>query len=330
MRIAILGAGAVGGHVAARLAQSGLAVSVIARGAHLTAIRANGLTLEFAGSDKRHRLDVVATDDAASLGAQDLLIVSVKAHQLPQAMREARPLMGPATHVMFVMNGLPWWFAEGLDLAPTAELRADLDPDGSLASDVPLARVLWGVVTSGGTVVAPGIIRNTTPDKNILTFGYPQGGESDVALAVKDVFTRAGYATTLSATIRRDIWQKLLINAGPAVVATLVQRHSLAIVQDTELRMVMIGCVQEMLDIGKAIGIDLPVNAAAMMDPSRWSAHRPSLLQDFEAGRPLELATTIYAVRDIARAKGLAAPYLTTIAALVAARAADRPPGGRA
>jgi 2-dehydropantoate 2-reductase len=320
MNVAVFGAGAVGGHMAARLHRSGVPASVIARGAHLAAIRSKGLTLQAQGQTFTYQ--VLATDDPSSLGPQDVLIVSVKSTGLAAAIAGIKPLIGPRTRVMFAMNGLPWWFFDNKSDDQTARLKAGLDPDGLLRAIVPPERLIWGVVSSGGLIVEPGVIRSSSAS-NGLTIGYPDGRSDEAIVLLADMLGTAGYKMAISQDIRREIWFKLLLNAGQAMVATLAERDLLQTVSDPETREIVIACIREIMAIGAAIGIDVAADPVEMTNPARAMAHRPSFLQDLMAHRPLELPTTILAARDIGRAYGVSAPHLATVAALVAARSDD-------
>lgn len=322
MKIAVFGAGAVGGHIAARLANSGTPVSVVARGPHLKAIRENGLILQ--ADDETIVSRVNATDKAAELGPQDFTIVSLKGPALAGALGSIAPLVGPDTRVLFAMNGLPWWFGDGMPVIDTPGMRATLDPSGTLRTLVPMDRLIWVSVSSGGTIAEPGVIRNMTPAFNALTLGYPDGRREPGIERIAALFSKAGYRTTITDDIRNAVWFKLLVNASLSMVATVTERNVSQTVSDPETRALVIACMHEILAIGRAIGIEGEADPVAMTEPAKHGTHRSSFLQDFAAGRPVELATTILAARDIARATGVAAPHLTSVAALVAARSADR------
>jgi 2-dehydropantoate 2-reductase len=318
MKITVFGAGSVGGHMAGRLVLSGHPVSIVARGAHLAALQKNGLTLKI--EDQTHSCPVTATDKAETLGPQDLVIVAVKGNQLPGAVDGIRPLVGPSTQVLFVMNGLPAWFLQGSKLE-SAALRAQLDPENNIASIVPLDRTIWGVINSGGTIDAPGVIRSTTPKTNVVKLGYPNNAQNDFIKGVAEILGKAGYTTEVSSNIRRDIWQKLTVIVGMATTAAVLQWDNRATIADPETRAVVIHCLKEMAAMGKAIDIEIPTNFETTMDATKIAPHRSSLLQDLDAKRPAELSNTILAVREIARAAGVEAPHVITIAALIAGRA---------
>lgn len=320
MKVAVFGAGAVGGQIALRLAQGGCETAVVARGAQLEAIKNKGLTLTANGSTVTYRL--AATSDARTLGLQDVVFIAVKGPALASAVPDIASLVGPKTRVVFAMNGVPWWFAEGNDAIGPA-LRGYLDPGGVVASLVPLDRLVWSMVMVGGALTAPGVIVNPVPGPGSLAIGYPDGHVDAALEQVREALIQGGIQATIETAIREKIWFKLLMNAGQAMVATASERDAVQTVSDPELRAIVVACMNEILEIGKAIGIDLKADPVAMTEPSRHSTHRSSFLQDLKAGRPLELASTILAVRHIARLTGVAIPHLATVAAIVSARSTD-------
>jgi 2-dehydropantoate 2-reductase len=175
------------------------------------------------------------------------------------------------------------------------------------------------VVTSGNRIVEPGIIENTTPQINILTLGFADGRDDPVIAQFVEWLVRAGWKAALINAILVAIWTKLFVNASAAPIAALVRRSTSEALADPEVRAIAAACIGEIIAIGRAIGVPVNADPVGMTDVIGTHHHRPSVLQDLEAGRPLELATTILAVRDLARAANVAAPHLTTVAALIAA-----------
>src|SRR5215475_3539975 len=191
MRICVFGAGAIGGNFAARLAEAGNDVSVVARGAHLEAIRAKGLTL-IAG-DKKIVAKVKASDRPADLGPQDAVISTLKATALQDLAKSVEPLLGPDTPVVFAQNGIPWWYGHGLAKSrPAAPDLSRLDPGGALAKAVGLHRVLGGVISSPNTVVEPGVVHNEVPERNVLSVGEPDDRSSPRIEALRATLRAAG------------------------------------------------------------------------------------------------------------------------------------------
>jgi 2-dehydropantoate 2-reductase len=217
MRICVYGAGAIGGNFAARLAEAGNDVSIVARGAHLEAIRTNGLTL-LAG-DKKIVAKVKASDRPADLGQQDAVLVTLKSsghHALGEGIA---PLLGPDTPVAFVQNGIPWWYGHGLskDRPPAPDLSR-LDPGGALAKSIGMHRVVGAVVSSPNHVIAPGVIENEVPDRNILWVGEPDDRQSPRIEALRTALKGAGIGSPATTDIRYEIWHKLMANLTGSTV----------------------------------------------------------------------------------------------------------------
>lgn len=322
MKICVFGAGAVGGTLAARLVSAGADVSVVVRGANLDAIAADGLLVQFAGGGDLHaRLH--ASSDPRDLGEQDVVIFSVKQAALAGAIRSAAPMITKDTRLIFAMNGLPWWFAESMPFEATPELRALLDPSGELGALVPVERWVACAVVSGNRIVRPGVVFNSTPTGNGLTMGYSTPKQDPVLEAFAELARAGGYRVTLTDDIRSDAWRKLLINAGIGPVSTITQRTHKATCMDPATRAVAIACINDILNVGRAIGIDIEADAHVMTEPATMPAHTTSFLQDLLANRPLEISNGILAVRELSRIKGLSTPHLDVMAALMAARSDD-------
>jgi 2-dehydropantoate 2-reductase len=292
----------------------------VARGDHLRAIQQRGLRLQV--EDQVITAKVAASDNLDALGAPDFLIVSVKRTALPAAVPSIERLIGARTRVVFIMNGLPWWFGDG-EAGVSKDLRRHLDPDGRLAALASEDRQVWSVITSGGAIVEPGLVRSTTPKTNIIRFGRPaEQDDADIA-RLAEMFKAGGYDAAVSADIRADIWQKIFINAGQATVATVTNRNHLQVTSDPETRALIMAMIGEIVAVGEALGIRLDVDADAMTSPGRYGEHIPSLLQDLRAGRQLEIAGTILAVRQLARSKSVKVPHLEAVAAIIAAMSDD-------
>lgn len=320
-KVAVLGAGGVGAHLAARLHLAGANVTLIARGRTLEAVQDRGLTL-LAG-EETHRVDVAVTDDPRALAHQDLWIVSVKERDLRIALERVAPCLSPASRVLFVMNGLPWWFHRTVNQVGQQALQSVLNVDPALEQLVSCDQVLWGVIVAGGVVIEPGVVRNTTPGRNALEIGAPSGLLDDELHLIVSMVEQAGFRASASAEIHKRIWAKLLLNAGQAMVATACERTPLKTVSDPETRGLVVATMEEILEVGRAIGIRIDADPIAMTEPSRSASHQSSFLQDLHAGRPLELNTTILAVRDVARVLNVPVPSLSAVAAIVAARSND-------
>ncbi|AXV17887.1 2-dehydropantoate 2-reductase (plasmid) [Neorhizobium sp. SOG26] len=322
MRICIYGAGAGGGHFAARLAQGEHQVSVIARGDHLVAIRENGLTL--LSGEERLVARPVATDDPASLGPQDLVIVTVKATALAGVAEGLKPLVGERTRVLFTQNGMPWWYPVGSpeNLATPPELPSFRLAQPFLAA-VPAEHILGGLVYSANEVREPGVVFNNSPGANRVDIGAIAAGDTD-AEPYREVFRRAGIASLPVADIREAIWKKLLFNMSGSVIALATGNQSSIARKDPGLAEVYVRIVREGLAIAAAHGYRLQEELVPEDMLKTTLDHKPSILQDYEQGRAMEVAEIVLAPLEFARSAGIDAPALQTIAAIVSRLARDR------
>ncbi len=319
MRVCIYGAGATGGIMAVRLAAAGHAVSVVARGAHLAAIQADGLTL-LAG-EERVTMRVPAAEDPAAFGPQDLVVAAVKATALPSIAEGLRRLVGPGTAVLFTQNGIPWWYPVGL-AAPMPPLPAFRLADAVLPA-VPAERILGGPIYSANALAAPGVVRNASPGGNrleIAEVAAPPG----LAGPVRAAFREAGIAAPDPGDPRRAVWKKLLSNMSGSALALVTGTRSNTVCSDPALGAIYARIVEEGLAIAAAQGHDLrgEVSAARLM--AGLSEHKPSLLQDYELGRPMEIAEILLAPLAFARLAGIATPTLDAVAAIATRLSAER------
>ena len=324
MKIAIFGAGAVGGHVAARLGAgadaAGIEVAAVARGAQLAAIRQHGITLWI--GEERYSTRIHATDRPDSLGVQDVVFVALKSSVLPAAVPGIAPLIGPDTSVVFAMNGIPWWY---LYRCPeTGVPRPDLsllDPGGGLERAIGLERVIGCVINSMNEVVEPAVIRNSPGTLNKFTLGEPDGTVSRRIERVAAAFERAGIPAPVSTTIRVDIWDKLLRNLSTSPICALTGEPIGVIGRHEELYALAKALMAEGLATARAHGIAPEVTVERAYGKRPNSTHKPSMLQDFERNRPPEIDGLLTSVQAFARAAGIATPHLDTATALVIEKA---------
>ncbi len=315
MRICVFGAGAIGGNFAARLGEAGNEVSVVARGPHLAAIQANGLTL--LSGDRKIVARVKASDRPADLGPQDVVISTLKACSLGDLAATVGPLLGPDTPVVFAQNGIPWWYGHGLapDRPPAPDLSR-LDPGGALAEAVGLSRALGGVITTSNHVVEPGVVRNISPDRNILWVGEIDDRQSDRIAALRAALKAAGIASPDTRDLRYDIWHKLMANlTGSAVCQILGQ--AIPIQKTPMINRLVRRAHAEALAVAAAHGVVLDDSPDERYGPGRvYPDHRPSILQDYELGRPMEIEAIVRAPLAFARAAGIDTPTLDAIESL--------------
>ena len=323
MKIAVVGLGAVGGLLAARLVDSGHAVCALARGATLAAVREHGLRLRTDGEQTSVALE--AHDDAHALGPQDLVIVALKGPSLAAAVPSMQPLIGPRTVVMPAMNGVPWWF---LQTAPADVLLADrrlasVDPDGRIEAALPLERVLGCVVHLTCTSPAPGVIRHGFGERLIV--GEPGGGASARVDAVCAALVGAGFKAEASADIRRDIWFKLWGNMTMNPVSALTGAASDRILDDPLVRAFMLRTMAEAAQIGARIGCPIAESGEARIAVAReLGGFKTSMLQDALAGRALELDALVGAVHEIGARLAIDTPNIGALLGLTRLMARER------
>ena len=323
MKIAVVGLGAVGGLLAARLAAAGHAVSALARGATLEQVRAHGLRLSAAGVESVHR--IAFSDDAAALGPQDLVVVALKGPALAGAAAALQPMLGAATVVMPAMNGVPWWF---LRTAPAAVALADrglasVDPGDRIARTLALERVVGCVVHLTCSSPEPGLIRLGFGDRLIV--GEPRGGGSARVDAIRAVLAAAGFTAEASADIRYDIWYKLWGNMTMNPVSALTGAESHRIIDDPLVLEFMLGTMEEARRIGVQIGCSITQSGEERMAVARQlGAFKTSMLQDALAGRPLEIDALVSAVHEIGTRVAIPMPNIGALLGLTRLMARER------
>jgi 2-dehydropantoate 2-reductase len=319
MKVAIVGLGAVGGLVAARLARAGHEVSALARGATLARVASQGLVVESATG--RTATPIRVSDDAATLGPQALVVVALKAPALAEVAPQLAPLLGPETIVLPAMNGVPWWFMPAA--APTEPPLESVDPGGRLLALLPVERVLGCVVHLSASTPEPGVVRHGFGERFIV--GEPKGGVSPRVDAVCAAFASGGFEAEPSADVRRDVWYKLWGNMTMNPVSALTGAASDAILDDPLVFDFMVRTMAEAAAIGARIGCPIEQSGAERMGLARQlGSFRTSMLQDTSAGRPLELDALVTAVHEIGRRVGVATPNIGALLGLTRLMARQR------
>jgi 2-dehydropantoate 2-reductase len=319
--ICVFGAGAIGGFLAARLAQAGQSVSVVARGAHLAALRDHGLVLESGGT--RIVTHPVVAEDPAALGPQAYLVLTLKAHSLPAALPQLRPLIGPHTTIVAAVNGVPWWYTYALP-GPFADRRVrSVDPEGALWDGLPPAQTLGCIIYPAAEIAAPGVIAHSYGDR--FSLGEPDGSRSARAAILSEMLIAAGLKAPIRPRIRDEIWVKLWGNMAFNPISALTGATLDLITGDPGTRaaaraMMLEGqAVAEALGVRFAIGVDQRIDGAAEI-----GAHRTSMLQDLTLGRPLEIEALLGAVVEMGEWVSVPTPLSRAVLALVRQRAAMR------
>ncbi len=319
MRICVFGAGAVGSHFAVRLALAGHDVSCVMRGPHLEAVRARGLTLRV--GDAEFPAKVRASDDPAALGPQDLVISTLKANALESLVAGLPPLLRDDTAVVFAQNGIPWWYDIGL--APDHPAPPDLgflDPGGRLRSAVSRERIIGGVIFSSNEIVAPGVVLNLSPDRNMLLVGECDDRPTARIEGLRAVLKEAAIGSPPALRIRETIWSKLLTNMSLSVLCLITGQTARAVRDDPALRDVVPRLLEEANSIAQSCFPDVKRVTRSGPAPD----HKPSILQDYERGRAMEIDALVRAPAAFARAAGLDTPMLDLLAALAIRQARDK------
>lgn len=318
MKIAVFGAGAIGGHLAARLVRGGADVSVIARGAHLAAMQARGIRI--VSPDLEDTYPVRAGSDPGEFGVQDAVLVTVKAPALPTVAQGIAPLLGPNTAVVFVMNGIPWWYFHAHGGPWDGRRVMQADPGGAVWDAIGPARAIGGVVYSACTVIEPGVIQ-VAHRRSRLFLGEPDGSLSPRMAAIAVPLREGGFLVDESPRIRDLVWQKLVGNlaSGPSAVlgAVAPKAYSLEPAVERAVR----ASYAEGLAIAAAMGCHPQVDVDSQIEHGRTMTHRPSILQDLELGRPMEIDGIYATALDLARLAGVATPTLDMMVALMKVRA---------
>jgi 2-dehydropantoate 2-reductase len=306
LKVCVVGAGAIGGFLGTRLAAAGEAsVAALARGATLAALRDHGWRLE-KGATRLQAPAATASDDPRDLGPQDLIIITVKAPALPALAPSLAPLIAADTLVLPAMNGVPWWFSDGIAALGTRPLES-VDPGGGIAATIAGRQVIGCVVHASATTAAPGITLHGMGRGLII--GEPAGGRSARVQALSGLLTRAGFEVTCSQRIRYDIWYKLWGNMTMNPVSALTGATMDRVLDDALVRAFCSAAMAEAAAIGARIGCDVresPQDRHAVT--RKLGAFKSSMLQDAEALRPLELDALIGAVREIGQRVGVATP----------------------
>ena len=316
MKICVYGAGAVGGLMAAWLARSGHEVSVVARGAQLDAIRREGLRVRSEGKTESFR--VKAESEPAKLGPQDYVLVTVKAQSLTNVAETIAPLLGKDTSVVTAMNGVPWWFFHGLKTSHTH--LESLDPGGRLSRAIPTERIVGCVIHLAASTPEPGLVSHNMGSKLIL--GEPGGENTARTRRIAEALAGAGFEIAVTGSIEKEFWVKLLGNVSFNPVSALTITTADQLIQNEEVKAYMVEIMREVLAIGRAVGVDAAIDPEARIDMARaLGRFKPSMLQDLEAGKPLEIDGLLAGTLEIARKAGVRAPFTESLYGLIRARA---------
>jgi 2-dehydropantoate 2-reductase len=318
MKICIFGAGAIGGYMGVKLAQAGAEVSLVARGPHLAAMKDKGLTLiEESGTSN---VAVTASDNPEDLGPQDYVIVTLKAHSVPPVVPRMQPLIGDHTTIVSGVNGVPWWYFHKLD-GPLEGTRLEtVDPGNAQWDGFGPDRVLGCVVYPAAEVSEPGTIRHI--EGNRFSLGEPDGSKSDRAMELSKALASAGLKAPVRPRLRDEIWVKLWGNLSFNPISALTHATLDVLCTDPGTRAVARGMMVEAQQIAEKLGVKFPIDVDRRIDGgAAVGKHRTSMLQDLEAGRPMEIDALLGSVQELGKVTETLTPTIDTVLALTQLRA---------
>ena len=319
MKICIFGAGAIGGLMGAKLAAKGdVDVTFIARGPHLAAMRENGMKLISEGVEQIvHPRCVESAEEA---GPQDYVLVTLKAHSLPSAAKQMQPLLGTDTAIVSAVNGIPWWYFHGLGGAYEGRIVQSVDPEGQVSALLPPSRAIGCIVYPAAEVTAPGVIEHSYGDR--FSLGEPDGSRSPRAQALSEALIAAGFKAPVRPKIRDELWVKLWGNMAFNPISALTTATLDVLTGDEGQRGVARAMMLEGQRVAEALGVRFAIDVdKRIAGAAEVGAHKTSMLQDLERGRPMEIEALLGAVVELADWVGEAAPISRTVLALVRARA---------
>ena len=310
MRIVIAGAGAIGGYIGARLAKAGADVVLFARGPHLRAMQERGLRV--ISPDGDFEVKPEAAGDLAAIGPADVVFLGVKAHSLTALAPQLHPLLGPATSVVSTQNGVPWWYFQGHG-GELEGLRLErVDPGGVIASAIEPRRVVGSLAYFSADVVEPGVIHHT--EGNRISFGEPDGSRSDRCRTIAEALIAAGFRCPVTTRFRHEIWVKLLGNVAFNPISALTGGTLVELVRHPDVSRIIREIMAETEAVAARLGIELPISIEQRMaGAEKVGAHKTSMLQDLEAGRPMELEAVVGAVVELGERLGVALPATRTV-----------------
>jgi len=317
VRICIYGAGAIGGYLGVQLSLAGEDVSLVARGPHLEAMKSNGLRLRIGEEERVAR--PICTDDPSTLGPQDYVLVTLKAHSVPSVVDAMQPLLGPQTAVVTASNGVPWWYFYGLEGEWENHRLETVDPGGAQWDGIGPERAIGCVVYPATVVEEPGVIRHEYGNR--FTLGEPTDDRTDRVTRLSEALQKADLKAPIK-TIRDEIWLKLWGNLAFNPISALTGETLDVVATEPGTRGVARAMMEEAKEIAEALGARFRVSIERRIDGAAGvGAHRTSMLQDLDLGRPMEIDALVAAVQELGRLVGVETPTIDTVLALVQQRA---------
>ena len=318
MKVCIFGAGAIGGYMGVKLAKAGADVSLVARGPHLAAMQEKGLTLIEEGETTT--VPVTASDDPAALGVQNYVIVTLKAHSVPPVVSKMAPLIGQDTTIVSGVNGVPWWYFHKLEGAHEGTRLDSVDPGNVQWDGFGPDRVLGCVVYPAAEVIEPGVIKHI--EGNRFSLGEPDGSKSDRAQALSKILANAGLKAPVRPKLRDEIWVKLWGNLSFNPISALTHATLDVLCTDEGTRAVARNMMVEAQEIAERLGVKFPIDVdRRIAGGAAVGAHRTSMLQDLDQGRPMEIDALVASVQELGRVTGVPTPTIDTVLGLIRLRA---------
>ena len=310
MRFLIAGAGAIGAYIGARMAHAGFDVTLFARGPHLRAMQEHGVEVKSSEGDFVARPTIASSLE--EVGPVDVVFLGVKAHGLPQLAPQLKPVLGPDTTVVSTQNGIPWWYFQGFG-GEWEGLRLErVDPGGVISAAIEARRVVGSIVYFSTEIPAPGVIRHI--EGNRISLGEPDGSRSDRCRQIAEALIASGLRCPVTTRMRHEIWVKVLGNASLNPVSALTRATLVQMVRDPGVSSVIRNIMQEVEAVSHKLGMELPVSIdQRMAGAEKVGEHRTSMLQDLEAGRPMELEALVGAVVELGERVGLPMTYTKAV-----------------
>jgi len=310
MRFLVVGAGAIGAYVGAQMARAGFDVTLFARGAHLRAMQERGVRVRSAEGEFEARPKIAGSLE--EIGPVDVVFLGVKAHSLPQLAPQLKPVLGAETAVVSMQNGIPWWYFQGFGGEWDGLHLERIDPGGVISGAIEARRVIGSIVYFSTEIAEPGVVQHTAGDR--ITLGEPDGSRSERSRKIADALVKSGLRCPVTARIRQEIWVKLLGNASFNPVSALTRATLAQMTRDPgaagEIRSIM----QEVAAVSQKLGMELPVSIdQRMAGAEKVGEHKTSMLQDLEAGRPLELEALVGSVVELGERLGLPMTQTRTV-----------------
>jgi 2-dehydropantoate 2-reductase len=321
MKFLIAGAGAVGAYMGARMARAGLDVTLFARGGHLQAIQERGVRVLSQEGDFEARPKT--TGNLAQVGPVDVLFLTVKAHSLPQLAPQLGGVIGPETTVVSTQNGIPWWYFQGAGGEPEGIRLERVDPGGVISSAIDARRVVGSIIYFATEITEPGFVQHT--EGNRISLGEPDGSRSERCRRIADALIASGLRCPITTHIRQEIWVKILGNVVFNPVSALTGATLAQMARDPEIFAIVREVMRETEAVGKKLGLELPVTIEQRIaGAAKVGEHKTSMLQDLEAGRPLELDALVGSVVELGERLQVPMPHTRTIYACAKLLAQNR------